>query len=229
METKFLKEALFTGMTSNAFKLGTVLSLGWFWMRMSGCLVLYRGLSMEQVDFTNMLVVAEQDVRTISSPSYVQHNNSSIYFYVVRRVNNCGQQEHTLAAAVKVSINDTGDLAQPRPNSIFGVRAEQLASDKIQLIWFYCPIDQNQQPMCFKVYSDEGAGQIDYGDPIATFNYEGRKFYALQTNLHQADTYLLAIRAQGADGMEDASLARLRIQLNISNPDEINILSIETI
>jgi len=28
METKWLKEALYTGMTANAFKLGTVLTLG---------------------------------------------------------------------------------------------------------------------------------------------------------------------------------------------------------
>ena len=43
METKFLKAALFGGMTADAFKLGTVLSLGWFWLRTAGCHIIYRG------------------------------------------------------------------------------------------------------------------------------------------------------------------------------------------
>ncbi len=121
MERSWLREALFNGMTANAFKLGTTLSLGWFWVRVTGCSVLYRGESSSLVahrsslgvDFTNILVVFNLDTSdgsraTISPPSYIPHNSGSTYFYVVRRFNNCGYQEHTLAAAVKVSIGSNG-------------------------------------------------------------------------------------------------------------------------
>ena len=228
METKWLKEALFAGMTANAFKLGTVLTLGWFWPRIAGCSVLYRGSSMTTIDFANILTVAEANACEISPPSYVQHNSSSTYFYVVRRANNYGCQEHTLAAAVKVSIDANGDLAQPQPNSIFAVRVEQVAGSKTQLVWFYCPIDQKSEPVCFKVYYNAGTRQIDYENPIATIRYTGRMFYNYQSDTLDAGTYLFAIRAEDATGTENASLARIRIQLDTITPDAVHILSVET-
>ena len=156
MNRGWLKEALFVGMTSNAFKLGTVLSCGWFWMRVGGCSVLYRGEGMEQIDFANILAVAEVDASEMSPPDYVQHNSGSTYFYVIRRANNCGDQEHTLSAAVKVSIDAGGDLTEPGPNNIFVVRAEQVDGNKIELVWYYCPLEQKQEPACFRIYGDSG-------------------------------------------------------------------------
>jgi len=229
MEAKWLKEALFAGMTANAFKLGTVLSLGWFWHRAGGCSMLYRGDSMETIDFDNILVVGAPGAEQIQTPEYLTHVNSTTHFYVIRRANNCGDMEHTLAAAVKVSIDADGDLAQPRPNSIFEARTEQSADSKVKLLWYYCPLDQNSEPACFKVYYDNGTGQIDYENPIATISYTGRKFYSYQSNSLEGDKYLFAIRAKDANGIEDSSLAKLVIQIAISNPDPIDILSAKTI
>ena len=229
METMWLREALFAGATANAFKLGTALTLGWFWVRVGGCSVLYRGPGMEQVDFANILVVAGQDACEISPPSYLPHNSSSTYFYVVRRVNNCGYQEHTLAAAVKVSIKSNGDLAEPQPSNIFDSKAKQVDGSKIQLVWYYCPLEQKSKPACFKVYYDGGTGQIDYEDPIATFSYKGRKFYSYQSGTLGTGRYLFAIRAEDADGIENSSLARLRIQLRTTSPNAIDILGAEAV
>ena len=229
METKWLKEALFVGMTANAFKLGTVLTLGWFWPRVAGCSVLYRGSSMTTIDFANILAVAEVDADEISPPSYVQHSDSSTYFYVIRRANNCGDQEHTLSAAVKVSLSANGELVPPRPNSVFGVRARQLNGSKIQLVWFYCPVEQKSEPTCFKVYYDGGTGQIDYETYIAAIRYAGRRFYSYQSGILEAGRYLFAIRTEDSAGTKDSSLAQLRIQLDTTSPDAIDILSIETV
>jgi len=229
METLWLKEALFAGMTANAFKLGTILTLGWFWPRITGCSVLYRGSSMKAIDFANILTVTEADAREISPPIYIQHNNSSTYFYVIRRVNNCGDQECTLSATAKVAIDTDGELAQPQPNSIFEVRAEQVAGNKIQLVWFYCPIDQKSKPACFKVYYDAGTGQIDYENSIAVIHYVGQTFYNYQSDTLDTNRYLFAIRAKDVTGTENASLAQLSIQLNATSPDAINILSTEAV
>ena len=229
METKWLKEALYAGMTANSFKLGTALTLGWFWPRVAGCSVLYRGISMERIDFANILTVADADAAEISPPSYVQYNNSTTYFYVIRRANNCGDQEHTLAAAVKVSIDANGDLAKPQPNNVFEIRARQVNGNKIQLIWYYCPIEQESAPAYFKVYYDAGTGQIDYENPIATIRYAGQRFYNYQSDSLEADKYQFCIRVEDAAGTESGSLAQVKIQLGTTSPDAIDILSAETV
>jgi len=229
METKWLKDALFVGMTANAFKLGTVLTLGWFWPRIGGCSLLYRGASMETIDFDNILAVGALDAEQIWTPEYLSHANSTTYFYVIRRANNCGDQEHTLSAAVKVSLSANGELVPPRPNSIFGARTRQLDGSKIQIVWFYCPVEQKSEPTCFKVYYDGGTGQIDYETCFAVIRYAGRRFYSYQIGILEAGRYLFAIRTEDSAGTKDSSLAQLRIQLDTTSPDAIDILSIETV
>ncbi len=227
VERDWLREALFNGMTANAFKLGTTLSLGWFWVRVAGCSVLYRGFSMGEIDFVNILAVAEQDACEISPPSYISHNSSSTYFYIVRRFNNCGYQERTLAASVKVSIEPNGELAKPQPNKVFDSGAELVDGNKILLVWYYCPLEQKSQPMCFNVYYDGRTGQINYENPLAIIGYKGRKFYSYQCGALEAGRYLFAIRTEDVSGIENSSLARLRIQFDPKNPDAIDILSAE--
>ena len=227
VERDWLREALFNGMTANAFKLGTTLSLGWFWVRVAGCSVLYRGSSMGKIDFVNILAVAEQDACEISPPNHISHNSGSTYFYVVRRFNNCGYQERTLAASVKVSIESNGELAEPQPNKVFDSGAELVDGNKIQLVWYYCPLEQKSQPMCFNVYYDGRTGQINYENPLAIIGYKGRKFYSYQCGALEAGRYLFAIRTEDVSGIENSSLARLRIQFDPKNPDAIDILSAE--
>ncbi len=228
-ERSWLRETLFNGMTANAFKLGTTLSLGWFWVRIAGCSVLYRGSSMGEIDFVNILAVAESEACKISPPSYISHNSNSTYFYVIRRLNNSGYQEHTLTAAVKVSIDSNGNLAEPQPNKVFDSAAELVDGNKIQLVWFYCPLAQKSQPVCFNVYYDDRTGQINYQNPLATIGYKGRKFYSHQTSALEAGKYLFAIRPEDASDIESSSLARLRIQLDTTSLDASNILRAEAV
>jgi len=229
METMWLKEVLFAGAGADAFKLGTVLTLGWFWLRVAGCSVLYRGSSMERIEFANILVVAEASACLMSPPGYVQHESGSTYFYVIRRANSCGQQEHTLSAAVKVSIDADGNLASPQPNSIFGARAQRVAGSKILLVWYYCSVEQKSKPACFNVYYDSGTGHIDYENPVASIRYVGRRFYGYQSGTLDADRYLFAIRAEDANGTENRSLASIGMELDTTSPEGVDILSTEVV
>jgi hypothetical protein len=228
MNTEWLREALFAGMTANAFKLGTVLTCGWFWPRVGGCSILYRGDSMETIDFRSILVVAEMDASEISPPEYVQHNSSSTYFYVIRRANRCGDQEYTLSAAVRVSIDPNGDLAKKQPNSVFEVKAEQRSGNKIMLIWYYCPLDQQQEPISFNIYYDGGTGQIDYECALATILYKGRMFYNYQSESLSWGRYLFCMTAEGADGAESSN-TQVRIQLDAGSLSAVDILKIECV
>jgi hypothetical protein len=229
VEQSWLKDALFNGMTSNSFKLGTTLSLGWFWSRIAGCSALYRGPSIEQIDFDTVLTVAQIDACEISLPNYLPHENNSTYFYIVRRYNNCGYQEHTLAASAKVSIDIEGELFKPQPNKIINARAEQVDNDKILLTWFYCPIKQSSKPVCFDIYHDNRSGQIDYENPLAVVSYKGQKFYSYESGSLETGRYLFTIRAKNADGIEDSSLACICIELDDKSPDAINILQAESV
>ena len=229
METRWLKESLFSGMTSNAYKLGTALTLGWFWTRVCGCSNLYRGSSMEQIDFANILATSEIGATQVQPPSYVAHSNSQTYFYIVRRVNNCGYEEQTIAAAVKVSIDDNGDLSLPQPNTVFNFKAEQIAGDKVKFVWFYCPLEQKSPPTIFKIYYDNQTGQVDYENPVSVINYTGRKFYSYQSDSLDAGKYIFAIRAEDAPGTQNNSLEQITIELDITSPDAINILSTDAV
>ncbi len=228
-EWNWIREALFNGMTANAFKLGTALSLGWFWVRISGCSVLYRGPGMGEIDFENILAVSEQDACEISPPGYISHSSGSIYFYIIRRFNNCGCQERTLAAAVKVSIESTGELAESRPNNISNSEVQQVDGNKIQFVWFYCPIAQKSQPERFNVYYDDRTGQIDYENPLATIGYKGRKFYSFQSSTLEAGKYLFAVRAEDTEGLENSSLIQLQIQIDNASLDTMSILIAEAV
>lgn len=229
IETSWRREALFNGMTADAFKLGTVLSLGWFWIRSAGCSVLYRGYNMEEIDFANILAVSELDDCEISPPGYILHSSDSTYFYIIRRFNSCGYQEHTLAAGVKVSIDSNGELAEPKPNKVFDSISRPVDGDKISLVWFYCPVKQKSQLVCFNVYYDNRTGQIDYQNPLATIVYQGRKFYSFQSSVLEAGEYLFAIRAVDTVGHENSSWAQLKIQLEPATIDPINILRAEAV
>jgi hypothetical protein len=222
-------DALFNGMTASAFKLGKALSMGWFWTRTNGCSVLYRGESMEEIDFANILAVTDPDDWEISPPGYIPHSSDTTYFYIVRRFNSYGYEEQTLAAAAKVSIDSNGELAEPKPNKIFDSVCGFVDGDKIRLIWYYCPIRQESAPTRFNIYYDNRTGQVDYQNPIARIDYKGRKFYSFQSGALGAGRYLFAIKAEDTDGIENKSPAQLKIQLNPRVPNSINILSAEAV
>jgi len=228
-EQKWRLDALFNGMTTNALKLGTTLTLGWFWVRVAGCSALYRGPGMQEMDFESILAVAEKNAPGISPPSYLPHNNLSTYFYVVRRFNHCGYQELTLGAAAKMSLDVQGELAKPPPNNISALSAQQTDGNKIRLTWLYCPLAQQSQPAHFNIYCDNGAGQIDYENPVGTVSYQGRKFYTYVSDTLQAGRYLFAVRAEDQAGSENASVDCLAIEIRSAAPDAITILEAETV
>jgi hypothetical protein len=84
-------------------------------------------------------------------------------------------------------------------------------------------------PVGFNVYYDNRTEQIDYQNPLATIDYEGRKFYSFQSNTLEAGEYLFAIRAVDAAGLENSTLAKLKIQLEPATINAINILKAEAV
>jgi hypothetical protein len=227
MEAGFF-DSLFEGDSCNGIKLGMGVTCGDFWPRTEQCQVLYRGASIEIVDFAKVLNVSAVDSETIAIPDYIPHTKNTGYYYVIRRVNNCGQQEQTLLVAIKVGINSNGDLEDPKPNSVFDLLAKQIRESKAELFWCYWPVEQGSKPIHFNVYWDNGTGQIDYENAIATIKYCKKKFYSYQSSSLVAGKHTFVVGAEDAGGVEGNRL-QTAIQINTSNPESVEILSTEAI
>jgi len=213
METKFLKDTLLGGMTANAFKLGTVLSVGWFWMRVEGCCVLYLGDSIDRIDFTHVLAAGEADASEISPPSHIPHEPCSTYFYVLRRINGLGEEEQSLRALVRLRIGSDGELSEPRPNGIYALRATRVAGQKVELTWYYSPLGQESEPVCFRVYRGTGACEVDYDNPVGTVGYASMKYYSFTSGVLEAGDYVYVVKAEDAGGMQAVSQRPVQVQV----------------
>jgi len=184
---------------------------------------------METLNLGEILKVSQFDAEQISPPSYLLHENDSTYFYAVRRSNGCGQQEHTLAAAVKIVFDAAGNIAKPQPNSVLSCLAEKVKPDTVRLLWYYCPVAQPSEPVFFKLYGDNGTGQIDYENPIAVIDYEGRRFYSRRIDSLGQGRHLFCVKAVDSSGAESSSLAATRVHLHDSDVSEVELFGVEAI
>lgn len=216
------REALFDATTDGAWKLGTVLTQGWFWSRRNGCSVAYRectdpkcctcgaveefgdagycastaGTADEGLS-APIACVAELGATSIVVPAIWPHEPGSSCRYVVRRFNGCGEADRTAAAAVAVHIDAGGELAQPAPNAVAGLHVEEPAAqirNCLTLAWLYWPVAPAAPAAAFKVYWDHGTGQIDFVTPLAVVPCDGRKHYACRCGPLEDGWYRFAVR-----------------------------------
>lgn len=224
-----LRDALVNGMTSAAFQLGTTLTQGWFWARHRGGAAVYRGPSLTQVDFNRILRVAGPEPGAIALPSGLSHPPDSTHCYLVRRFNSRGDTERTAAAAATVRIGPDAQLAPPAPNAVLNLRGEQIAGRKLRLTWLYPSLDQEAAPQEFHIYWDGGTGLIDREHPLGVIPYEGRRFYAYETEPLGAGQYTFAVRPSGANHVEVASLVRAVCSVVTLSPDAPAVLGAEAV
>lgn len=229
IERQWLRETLLNATTSNAFGLGTSMTGGWFWMRTSGCLALFRGPDMSRIDFANMLNVCDSDAETISVPDYVGHQIGKRYCYVARRLNKCGYSERTLRGVAILSFNEQGQLAPNKPNGIYGAKVKPADGGAVKLSWSYCPLGQKSPPVLFNIYCDSGSGEIDYDNPCATVRYRGPGAYSHRSGQLEAGRHLFAIRADDANGSEADSCPELPIDVDLDAPSGAGVLHTESL
>ena len=215
MDGKFFN-SLFEGDSANGVKLGMGLTGGDFWPRPAGCQNLYRGESINTVDFDNLIAVVDADEGSVVSNA--SHQAGENYLYVLRRANCCGDEDKSLTAAVKTTFDGEGDLEGPFCNRAFGLKICQLEGLKAKLLWFYCSINQTQVPDCFNVYGDGGSGQIDYENAIASVDYSGPRCYEFQTGVLSEGRHMYCVRAVSESGSEEDFSGVVKIQISASLP-----------
>lgn len=220
---------LCNGAGSDGFKLGTVLTRGWFWVRRKGCTAVYQGPDIGQVDFDHPLSVANADAEKIALPAWTAPEPGSESCFVTRRFNGHGDQEQTTGAAVLVRMDADGKLADPMPNDVFALHAVQVHHGRVRLQWFYCPLDQQTEPAQFNVYASDASDQIDFEAPLATIPYRGRRFYQYLTEPLPDGMYRFAVRAETANGTETASTRTSSCVVCTAQPKGITLLNAEAV
>ena len=220
MEAEWQADILFNGMTANAFKLGTVLSLGWFWMRPSGCMTIYRGQDGD-IDFDTLLAVMDSSDEQIAiGNQYLPAN--SVWHYVRCVVSGCGLMGDNSDPCV-VKIDENGDMFGKMPNTPLLLRAEKEASGKIRLRWRYSAIDQETAPTGFNVYIDTGSG-FDYDNPIDTVAYDLGKdgeFTWLSAALTNGQLYRFIVRSGHVNEAETRNTAFVAAIADSAGPSAI--------
>jgi hypothetical protein len=232
MRREWLREALFAGQTANGFKIGTALTGGWFWMRVNGCRLVYRGFdmlttggqSMGTIDFDNVIAVADPETDEIRLPDYTSHEAGEDYFYVVRCANRCGQIERTLQAAVKVSIDSEGKLEAGKPNSVFGLGIKREADGKIELVWGYYPNEQESKPSEMRIYTDEGTGEINYQQPTGIVKYNRKRCYQYKCEIAGSGRERFAVRAADSEGNEQKQGKLVEIETSGRSIEAIEVI-----
>lgn len=228
MEAQFF-DSLYEGDSLQGVRLCMGLTGGDFWARLGGCSVLYRGANMGQIDFDDILGVVDTNAGLIGPADYIEHQSSTNYFYLVQRINGCGQREQTTHCAVKVAIDSDGDLASAVPNAVFAASGRRAEADKAELLWCYCPIEQAALPVCFNVYHDSGTGKVNYSTPIASVEYAGAGLYRYISDLLGSGEYLFVIRTEDSQGSENQSTTRINIEADQTNPDSVSLLTVTPI
>ena len=92
-----------------------------------------------------------------------------------------------------------------------------------------CRVGQADGCESFKVYGDNGSGQIDYNNAIDTIDYVGPRFYSFESTALNAGRYKFCIRAVSSGGMESDISGRVEIQVGDSSPQGVSALYSEAV
>jgi hypothetical protein len=224
MDSKFLKEALFSGMTSNAFKLGTVLALGWFWMRTAGCHTIYRGQD-GVFDYDNIQAVMSIADPQVTIPGQGLPANT-IWHYIRRQVSHCGLEGDDSSPCI-VIIDSAGDMIGNTPNPPVNLEIEQLADGKLKLRWRYTRVSEEIAPTGFKIYMDSGEG-FNFGLPEDIVVYRHTPEYSWTSDeLVDDQLYKFCVRSYRTAAGESQNTNYVSARADSQGPDAITGLAID--
>ncbi len=215
-----MKESLFAGMTANAIKLGTVLSLGWFWMRPDGCHNIYRGQDGE-IDYDNVQAVMSLEDEQVSIPGQNLPANT-IWHYLRRQVSGCGLESDDSPVCI-IQIDANGDMLDNAPNPPLDLLIEKVAGGKLKLKWRYSPLDQAVAPSGFNIYMDDGSG-FDFTDPLDTVGAGGGagEFTWTSTALVDGQLYKFCVRSYATNAGESQNTKFVAARADSQGPEPVS-------
>lgn len=200
MENKFFQDSIYKGRTLNAIKLGTILTLGRFWLRPSGCHTVYSGQD-GKFDYDNVQAVMDIGDTTVSIATQ-DLPPDTIWHYIRRQCSDCGLESGDSPVCVVV-INSAGEMIGSTPNAPANLIIEQVVGGKFRLRWRYFITEQEVKPTGFHIYIDSGSG-FDFAVPDATAKYRRAVEHNwLSSAYSHGQTCRFVVRSYTADAGED--------------------------
>lgn len=221
MDVKFFA-SLFEGDNGQGVKLGMGLTGGEFWPRVDGCRNLYRGEGPWDIDFDTLIAVSDIEVGQVFST--LNHLAATAYYYSVRQVNGCGDEQQGLGAVVRAAFDSEGDLVQGGSNDLYAIWARQVVGRKVRVEWRYCPLNQEDACSAFKVYCDDWSEKVLLG----TVEYAGGVCYAFETGTLSEGRYRFSVVGETVDGVEGRS-AEVDIEVVNTVPAGVGALRIKVV
>jgi len=204
-------DSLYEGDSAAGLKLCMGLAGGDFWSRPAGCCVLYRGGRWYEADFDRPIAVADAEADAIGTgDSEIGTGDESVF--VLRRVNGCGQLERSLRASRRVIIDAVGQLVRAGCNRILSLSARQSGENRVELVWFYSPAEQEAQCEGFAIYRDNGSGQVSFEQEIGRVSYRGNRIYRFIYETEGAGRYCFCVSAQCGKAADESPRAYVSVE-----------------
>ena len=203
MDSKFCT-GLFEGDSAGGVKLSMGLTGGDFWARVGGCRNVYRGDgggSAEEIDFSKVLAVCDIESNAIGITGIV-HEAGKSYLYALRSVNCAGFEERSLGGLEKVSFDAEGAIVGKTCNAVSDVTVERTKDSQVRISWRYCPINEQEKCVGFRVYSNGGDGEIDFSEVIGSVDYNREGIYTFQSDHLDFGKWWFCVGAVAESGYE---------------------------
>ena len=203
----------------NGLFLRQSLAEGEFWTLPNGCVAVYRGEdSVAKIDYERIAAVGFSQ-GFLQLPASFQHAPDNETFYAARRISGTGKQEFNSGVLVRVALDAQGRIRPAKPNRVQQMWTRQIDGGRIRISWWYWPMGEEAEPAWFYVYGDDGSGQVDYENPIAQVNYNGRYFHFTETEpLAEGTTYRFTVRAVTEEGVDDGNTAVIKATVDLTGP-----------
>lgn len=182
---------------------GLCATSGFAFPRVAGGYNLYRSQAdAGDPDYAAPVGAAGASAREIATFSWLPHAANATYVYAVRSIGGGGVESAPSALSKTVPFDDAGDPAALQPNSVTNLAVRAIAAGRFEVSWGYLIEEEDAPPAHFEVYSDHGAGTIDFETPIGAVVYVPRRSrFSFVTGSHEHGAVLtFAVRAVSADG-----------------------------
>ncbi len=202
------------GLSETGVANGLLLTGGWFWARVRGGYLLYRGLGgWGNIDWDRPVGAAAADAGEVREFGWMARGPAGGYWYGVRKVGGGGAMTAPGGSAVGCGVDETGQLVGPLPGDVERVWARQAGQGRVLVCWCYGGPYETARPVAFHIYGDGGTGQVNYGQPIATVAWDlRRQVYGWLSSVYAVgERVRFGVRAATAGGEGSGCEVEVRI------------------
>lgn len=216
------------GLTEWGLANGLLLTGGWFWARVRGGYLLYRGRGGRgQIDWRQPAGAAGFDAREIHEFPWKPRGPAGSYRYGVTAIGCAGMEAAPTAEAVGCGVDDNGVLIGGLPGEVERLWAEPAAQGRVLLRWCYSAQYEAARPSEFRIYDDAGTGQIDYSHSVGSTAWDlRRQVYSWLSGTYEPGVRMrFGVRARNAAG--PAAGAEVEVVVGGNGPTRPGLMLVE--